>query len=178
MLGGIGPKTADDLARRGIGTIRALSKVVEAWLSEWYGARNGPWLWRRCRFDDDAPVVPVREPVSESRENTFSIDLADREEQEAELRRLSIKLFEALEKQGRRGRTVGIKVRLKDFTTITRSRTFPHPVVDEEALADTAVGMLREYDPPQPVRLLGVRMASLELEDGPGVQLVLPLATG
>jgi DNA polymerase-4 len=178
ILGGIGPKTAEDLRRRGIPTIRALAKIDEATLSEWYGARSGPWIWRRCRFDDDTPVVPVREPVSESRENTFSIDLADRDEQEAELRRLSIKLFEALEKQGRRGRTVGIKVRLKDFTTITRSRTFPHPVIDEEALADAAVGMLREYDPPQPVRLLGVRMAALELEDGPGVQLVLPLSTG
>ena len=178
ILGGVGPKTTDDLARRGVTTIRALSKVEEATLSEWYGPRTGPWLWRRCRFDDEAPVVPVREPVSESRESTFSIDLADRDEQEAELRRLAIKLFEALEKQGRRGRTVGIKVRLKDFTTVTRSRTFPHPVIDEEALADAAVGMLREYDPPQAVRLLGVRMASLELEDGPGVQLVLPLRTG
>ena len=69
-----------DLARRGVDTIRALSKIDEATLSEWYGARNGPWLWRRCRFDDDAPVVPVREPVSESRENTFSVDLADRDD--------------------------------------------------------------------------------------------------
>lgn len=178
LLGGIGPKTTDDLARRGVATIRALARIDEATLSGWYGPRSGPWLWHRCRFDDDAPVVPVREPVSESRESTFSVDLSEREEQEAELRRLAIKLFEALEQQGRRGRTVGIKVRLKDFTTITRSRTFAHPVVDEEALADAVVGMLREYDPPRPVRLLGVRMASLELEDGPGVQLVLPLSTG
>jgi DNA polymerase-4 len=175
ILGGVGPKTTDDLARRGIDTIRALSKVDEATLSSWYGPRTGPWLWRRCRFDDSAPVEPVREPVSESRESTFSIDLSERDEQEAELRRLAIKLYEALEHQGRRGRTVGLKVRLKDFTTITRSRTFPVPVEDEEALADAVVGMLREYDPPQPVRLLGVRMASLELVDGPGVQLALPL---
>jgi DNA polymerase-4 len=175
ILGGVGPKTTGDLARRGIGTIRALSKVDEATLSSWYGPRTGPWLWRRCRFDDSAPVEPVREPVSESRESTFSIDLSERDEQEAELRRLAIKLYEALEHQGRRGRTVGLKVRLKDFTTITRSRTFPVPVEDEEALADAVVGMLREYDPPQPVRLLGVRMASLKLVDGPGVQLALPL---
>jgi DNA polymerase-4 len=175
ILGGIGPKTTDDLARRGIDTIRALAKVDEATLSSWYGPRSGPWIWRRCRFDDSAPVEPVREPVSESRESTFSVDLSERDEQEAELRRLAIKLYEALEHQGRRGRTVGLKVRLKDFTTITRSRTFPVPVEDEEALADAVVGMLREYDPPQPVRLLGVRMASLELVDGPGVQLALPL---
>ncbi|WP_210493097.1 DNA polymerase IV [Patulibacter sp. SYSU D01012] len=175
ILGGVGPKTTDDLAQRGIATIRALAAVPEEELAAWYGPRTGPWLWRRCRFDDDAPVVPVREPVSESRETTFSIDLDDRDEQEAELRRLALGLFEALERQGRRGRTVGIKVRLKDFTTITRSRTFATPVDDEEALADAAVGMLREYDPAQAVRLLGVRMASLELLDGPGVQLALPL---
>ncbi|WP_170320749.1 DNA polymerase IV [Patulibacter medicamentivorans] len=175
LLPGIGPKTALDLERRGVGTIRALSRLDEPQLSEWYGPRTGPWLWRRCRFDDRDPVVAVREPVSESRETTFSIDLDEIEDLERELRRLAIALGEALERQGRRGRTVGIKVRLADFTTVTRSRTLPTAIDDPEVLAEIAVAMLLEYAPAQPVRLLGVRAAGLELIDGPGAQLTLPL---
>jgi len=176
LLPGIGPRTTELLAERQITTIRALARVSEEQLSAWFGPRSGPWLWRRCRFDDDDPVVPVREPVSESRETTFTQDIDDPEDQEHALRRLSARLFEALETQGRRGRTIGIKVRLADFSTISRSRTLTTPVEDAELLADTAVAMLREYGPDQPVRLLGVRMASLELVDGPGVQLTLPWA--
>ena len=175
VLPGIGPRTAAELERRGIATIRGLAAVDASTLADWFGARTGPWLHRRCRFDDDDPVEPVREPVSESRETTFSVDLDDVEDQERELRRLALRLAEALEGQGRRGRTVGIKVRLADFTTVTRARTLPRPVDDPEVVADVALGLLREYGPPAPVRLLGVRMAALELVDGPGAQLALPL---
>jgi DNA polymerase-4 len=175
LLPGVGPRTTALLAARRVTTIRELSRVPEEQLTEWFGPRSGTWLWHRCRFDDHDPVVPVREPVSESRETTFPVDLSDPEEQEDALRRLSLRLFDALEEQGRRGRTVGIKVRLADFSTVTRSRTFAAAVDDPEALAETAVAMLHEYGPDQPVRLLGVRVASLELVDGPGVQLTLPL---
>jgi len=175
LLPGVGPRTAAALAGRGVATIRALAAVDVDVLADWFGERNGPWLWRRCRFDDDDPVVPVREPVSESRETTFSVDIADRDVQEAELRRLAERLVAALDDQGRRGRTVGIKVRLADFTTVTRSRTLPVAADDVELVVETATALLREYDPPAPVRLLGVRMAGLELVDGPGVQLALAL---
>ncbi|WP_320671609.1 DNA polymerase IV [Patulibacter defluvii] len=178
LLPGIGPKTAIDLERRGVDTIRALSGITEEELSAWYGPRTGPWLWRRCRFDDREPVVAVREPVSESRETTFSIDLDDPDDLERELRRLALDLGEALERQGRRSRTIGIKVRLADFTTVTRSRTVPAAIDDPELVAEIATGLLLEYAPPQPVRLLGVRAAGLELTDGPGAQLVLPLEAG
>lgn len=177
LLPGIGPRTTEQLAARGITTIRGLARVPEQQLADWFGPRNGTWLWRRCRFDDDDPVVPVREPVSESRETTFPQDIDDREDQEHAIRRLATRLFEALEAQGRRGRTVGLKVRLADFSTVSRSRTLAAPVEDADELAETAIAMLREYDPPQPVRLLGVRMASLELVDGPGVQMTLPWAS-
>ncbi len=174
LLPGIGPRTTEQLAGRGIATIRALAGVSEEQLTAWFGPRTGPWLWRRCRFDDHDPVEPVREPVSESRETTFPQDLSDPEDQERELERLAVRLFGALEDQGRRGRTVGIKVRLADFSTVSRARTLATPVEDAEQLAETAVAMLREYGPEQPVRLLGVRVSSLELVDGPGVQLTLP----
>lgn len=175
LLPGIGPRTAAELERHEITTIRELARVDEQQLTDWFGPRSGLWLWNRCRFDDREPVVAVREPVSESRETTFPVDIDDSEEQEDALRRLALRLAEGLEGQGRRGRTVSIKVRLADFTTVTRSRTFPIAIDDPEQLVDAAVALLREYDPPQPVRLLGVRAAALELVDGPGVQLTLPL---
>ena len=68
---------------------------------------------------------PVREAVSESRETTFDVDLADRAEMEAKLRELAVQLCERLAKGERRGRTIAIKVRLDDFTTLTRARTLP-----------------------------------------------------
>jgi DNA polymerase IV len=80
------------------------------------------------------------------------------------------------------GRTIGIKVRLDDWTNVTRSHTVEHPTNDPEVVAPVALDLLRAYDPPRPVRLLGVRLAAFESErEGPGrggpesqMQLVLP----
>jgi DNA polymerase IV len=61
-----------------------------------------------------------------------------------------------------RGRTIAIKVRLDDWTTVTRARTLPEPVNDAATVTGVAIELLRAYDPPRPVRLLGVRMASFD----------------
>src|ERR1700721_2028662 len=59
------------------------------------------------------------------------------------------------------GRTIGIKVRLDDFSTITRARTLPQPTCDAEQVTRVALALLDEYAPSRPVRLLGVRVAGL-----------------
>ncbi len=61
----------------------------------------------------------------------------------------------------RRGRTIGIKVRLDDFTTVTRAHTSGEPTCDVERVTEVALRLLREYAPARPVRLLGVRVAGL-----------------
>ena len=80
------------------------------------------------------------------------------------LQRLADGLCEALRRKEARGRTIAIKVRLDDFTTVTRARTIAQPVDDGETVGAIARELLRAYGPPRPVRLLGVRMAGFESE--------------
>jgi DNA polymerase-4 len=68
--------------------------------------------------------------------------------------------------QQRRGRTIGIKVRLDDFSTHTRARTLAEAVASADRVGPVALELLRRFAAPRPVRLLGVRVAGLELADG------------
>jgi DNA polymerase-4 len=160
LLPGIGAKTAERLEALGIATIAQLAATPPEVLAERFGGRLGPYLRARARFEDDSPVTSERIAVSESRETTFNTDIADRAEQAAVLRRLSGQLCEGLAKNDRRGRTIAIKVRLDDFTTVTRARTLPAATNEPAVVADVACALLDEYAPPRPVRLLGVRVAA------------------
>jgi DNA polymerase IV len=75
---------------------------------------------------------------------------------------MSRELCEGLAKKGRRGRTIGIKVRLSDWTNATRARSIGAPTNDVEVVTEIALDLLRAYAPPQPVRLIGVRIAGFE----------------
>ena len=78
------------------------------------------------------------------------------------LARLSGELCETLARGGRRGRTIGIKVRFDDFSTVTRARSLDTAVNDRTTVATVALDLLRRLDPRRPVRLLGVRVAGLD----------------
>jgi DNA polymerase-4 len=176
LLPGIGAKTAERLEGLGIATLGRLAATPPEALAERFGARLGPYLAARARFEDDTPVTSERIAVSESRETTFDTDVAGREEQAAALRSLAARLCEGLAEHERRGRTIAIKVRLDDFTTVTRARTLAGPTNDPGLVADVACGLLDEYDPPRPVRLLGVRVAAFEEEPaGAAPQMTLAL---
>jgi len=175
LLPGIGAKTAERLAELGIATIAALGATPEPALVERFGARLGPYLAARARFEDDAPVTEERIAVSESRETTFPRDIADPGELERILGELSDRLCAALVEQRRRGRTVAIKVRLDDFSTHTRARTLPAAVNEPERVGAIARELLREFAPPRPVRLLGVRVAGFEASSEDASQLELPV---
>jgi DNA polymerase IV len=165
LIPGIGPKTAERLAALGFATIGALQAADEALLTERFGARQGRYLGARAHFHDDAPVLAESGPAkSRSSETTFDADIADVEELARVLRAMAEDLAEGLRRKGVRGRTVGIKVRLDDWTTVTRVRTLPAPVDDTDTIAGVADALLRAYDPPRPVRLLGVRMAAFDDE--------------
>jgi DNA polymerase-4 len=162
LVPGIGPRTLARLRENGIDTLGALGATPEAELSRWFGGRLGPALGRLARFEDDRAVQPIRHAKSESRETTFRADLRGLEALEPALDRLSAELCAALAGRGRRGRTIAIKVRLDDFSTHTRARTLAAPTAELEVVARVARELLREFDPPRPVRLLGVRVAGLE----------------
>jgi DNA polymerase IV len=176
LVPGIGPKTAERLRAVGLDTLGKLAAAPTELLRSTFGARLGEELRRRARFEDDSPVTQERKVISESRETTFDADLATMAELEPVLAELVDRLCTGLQRQQRCGRTVGIKVRLDDFSTHTRARTLPNPVSTAERVGPVALELLRRFAPPRPVRLLGVRVAGLQYTgDAVGAQLTLAL---
>jgi DNA polymerase-4 len=92
--------------------------------------------------------------------------VSDLAELESVVRRMARQLCEGLAKRGRRGRTIGIKVRFDDFSTVTRARSIDAPVNDSSTVGQIALELLRRLDPRRPVRLLGVRVAGLDENAG------------
>ena len=181
LLPGIGPKSAERLRALGIETIGQLQRTPLEALTARFGANHGADLLRRAHFHDDSPVETERVLKSRSNERTFPEDVDSLEELEAVLRRLARELCEGLRRRGTRGRTIAIKVRLDDWTTVTRARTIDQRTDDVAVVTEVALELLRAYAPPRPVRLLGVRLASFEEEPAaaparpPAGQLELPL---
>jgi DNA polymerase IV len=177
LIPGIGPKTVLRLEEAGITTLGELQRCEEAFLTERFGPNHGRDLLRRAHFHGATTLTTHSLAVSESRETTFDVDIADREEIEEQLLTLAAQLCERLQRQERRGRTIAIKVRLDDWTTVTRARTIQVATNEEPVVASTALELLREYAPKRPVRLLGVRVASLEHPgaEAHAAQLRLPL---
>jgi DNA polymerase-4 len=162
LVPGIGPKTVVRLERMGIRTLAALGGRDRGELEAAFGPRSGAWLHARGLLLDDAPVSAVRETKSQSAETTFDVDVGDRAELESHLAELAAELCRRLRRRELEGRTVGIKVRLDDWTNVTRSHTLEQPTNDPAVVGTVALDLLRAYDPPRPVRLLGVRVASFE----------------
>ena len=162
LVPGIGPKTAERLRALGIETLAALAAAPYEKLAPHFGPRLAAELQRRARFEDDSPVTQERKVVSESRELTFDEDIRDQRRLEAVLDELVEHLCAGLVAQRRRGRTIGIKVRLDDFSTHTRARTLAEAVGSADRVGPVALDLLRRFSPPRPVRLLGVRVAGLE----------------
>jgi DNA polymerase IV len=161
LLPGIGPKTAQRLQALGYPTIAAVRRADVAALVEAFGENLGVHLHRRAHFEDERTLEPVRELKSQSSETTFDEDLDDRPAQERCLDELAAQVCRRLRERSLEGRTIGIKVRLDDWTTITRARTIAQATCDEAVVGDVARQLFAAYDPPRPVRLLGVRMAAL-----------------
>jgi DNA polymerase-4 len=166
----------------GLTTIGALQQADEAMLAQRFGARHGRDLHARAHFHGSDVVEAESGPAkSRSNETTFDRDIADLADLETVLARLTGELCAGLQRKEVRGRTIAIKVRLDDWTTVTRARTLPAAVNDTATVTGVATELLRAYAPPRPVRLLGVRMAAfedvVEGAEAPSVasQLALPL---
>ena len=147
-------------------TIGVLQRCTVPGLVERFGERQGNYLHDLAHFRHDSPVTTDRAAKSRSVESTFDTDIADQDEMERILREQSDRLAATLVKRGIRGRTVAIKVRQDDFSTLTRARTIGEHTNDAAEIAEIAVELLRENRPERPVRLLGVRLASFEDEGG------------
>jgi DNA polymerase IV len=164
LIPGIGPKTVAKLQQMGIQTLAELRSQDPDALERAFGPRSGRWLHSRANFEDDTRLAVVRETKSQSTEITFDTDVADHAELARHLTSLAEELCRRLHSRDLAGRTIGIKVRLDDWTNVTRSHTFEEPTNDPAIVTPTALDLLREYSPPRPVRLLGVRVAGFERE--------------
>lgn len=162
LIPGIGPKTVDALEVLGLASIAALRDGSTAQLAARFGERRAHELQARARFEHEGAVEASREVKSVSEETTFNEDIDDPAELAARLQDLVVELSERLEQRGLQGRTIGIKVRLADFSSATRARTIGERTNDPHVIGPIAAGLLRDYDPPQPVRLLGVRVAAFD----------------
>jgi DNA polymerase-4 len=164
-INGIGPKAGAKLAALGIETIAELAQRERGWLVEQFGRSYGAWLHDASHGVDDRPVVTYSEPVSMSRETTFERDLHARRDR-PELTSIFTRLAEAvaadLQRKGYLGRTIGIKLRFEDFKTVTRDMTIEQPT-NEAATIRLAAGLcLKRVDLARRIRLLGVRVGSLQ----------------
>jgi DNA polymerase-4 len=161
LIPGIGPKTAAKLEQMGLRTLGDLARAPEAELVERFGPNQGRDLRRRARFEHEGQVSEQRKVVSESRERTFDQDVSDVKALSEALTSMAQELCESLERHDHQGRTIGIKVRLDDFSTVTRAQTLPEPTSEASVVTQVALALLDRYAPPRPVRLLGVRVAGL-----------------
>ncbi|MEN9315518.1 MAG: hypothetical protein RIS35_1911 [Pseudomonadota bacterium] len=164
-INGIGPKAGERLASMGVVTIGDLAARDLRELVARFGRAYGHWLHAASHGIDDRPLVTHSEPVSISRETTFSRDLhavRDRAELGATFTRLCEQVAADLRRKGYVGRTVGIKLRFDDFRTVTRDATLPAPVADPAGIRLAAGQCLKRVDLSRRLRLLGVRVSKLE----------------
>jgi DNA polymerase-4 len=161
-LWGVGEKTVETLGRLGVKTVGDLARTPPAVLARLIGDQHARDLHDLSRGIDGRPVVPYESPKSVSHEETFDVDLDAEEDLLREALALSHRVASRLRKDGYRARTVVLKVRLANFTTLTRSRTLPAPTDVAADLYQVASELYRGLPGARRrVRLLGVAATGL-----------------
>jgi len=164
-LWGVGPVTARKLRAHGIERLVDVRTTDPNALRTIVGSL-ADWLQQLATGVDDRPVVANRETKSSGSENTYPEDLTDLRQIEVEVSEMACDAAAWLERRSLFARTVVVKVRYSDFTTLTRSHSAP-PTRDRDALAMRAVELLHKTEAGRrPVRLLGVSVHNLQAHDG------------
>jgi DNA polymerase IV len=161
LLPGVGPRTDERLRSIGIETVEQLAEASPRLLETTFGPTHGVGLRDRARGIGSTDLNREVKRKSESRETTFPEDVTDREFLTEKVDQLARSVCNSLASNGRRGRTVTLKIRLRPFKTYTRSRTLDQHTCDEDVVARTAQELLERFDPQAPVRLVGVGVAGL-----------------
>lgn len=170
-LWGVGAKTADVLARMGIRTVADVAATPVASLKKVLGA-TGEHVHRLSWGIDPRTVTPVRVEKSIGAEETFAADTADEAQLHRELLRLSHRTAERLRASGMVARTVALKLRYADFSTVTRSRRVHTPVDSAQLIYAVALQLLDSLGSrPMTVRLVGVRAEQLAAAAQTSLQL-------
>ncbi|PAZ14284.1 DNA polymerase IV [Streptomyces sp. SA15] len=161
ILPGVGPATGDHLRRAGITTIEEIVEAGEDELVRLLGKAHGHGLYAMALARDERAVVAERETKSVSVEDTYDIDIHDRVRVGLEVQRLADRCVRRLRGAGLSGRTIVLKVRRYDFSTLTRSETLRGPTDDPAVVREAAARLLDSVDTTGGVRLLGVGVSGL-----------------
>ncbi|MGW3957253.1 DNA polymerase IV [Streptomyces sp. NPDC004752] len=160
-LPGVGPATGDHLRRAGIATVEEIAEAGEDELVRLLGKAHGHSLYAMALAHDERPVVAERETKSVSVEDTYDVDIHDRVRVGLEVQRLADRCVRRLRGAGLSGRTIVLKVRRYDFSTLTRSETLRGPTDDPAVVREAAARLLDSVDTTGGVRLLGVGVSGL-----------------
>ncbi|MFG3294658.1 DNA polymerase IV [Streptomyces sp. NPDC048179] len=160
-LPGVGPATGDHLRRAGITTVEEIAEAGEDELVRLLGKAHGHALYAMALAHDERPVVAERETKSVSVEDTYDVDIHDRMRVGLEVQRLADRCVRRLRGAGLSGRTIVLKVRRYDFSTLTRSETLRGPTDDPAVVREAAARLLDSVDTTGGVRLLGVGVSGL-----------------
>ncbi|MCA4132785.1 DNA polymerase IV [Arthrobacter sp. M4] len=172
-LWGVGAKTVEVLSRLGIRTVADVAATPASSLRKVLGA-SGEHVHQLSLGLDPRPVTPVRLEKSIGAEETFAIDTADDQVLHRELLRLAHRTAIRLRNSGMLARTIALKLRYADFSTVTRSHTVHTPLDSAQLIYATAVKLLEGLgDRPMSVRLVGVRAEQLEPASQTSLQLSL-----
>ncbi|MFJ9041984.1 DNA polymerase IV [Streptomyces sp. NPDC102406] len=161
ILPGVGPATGDHLRRAGILTVAEIAEAGQDELVRLLGKSHGQHLYAMALAHDERPVVAERDSKSVSVEDTYDVDIHDRVRVRTEVQRLADRCVERLRAAERSGRTVVLKVRRYDFSTLTRSETLRGPTDDPAVVREAAARLLESVDTTGGVRLLGVGVSGL-----------------
>jgi DNA polymerase IV len=173
-LWGVGDKTEEALVRLGLHTVADIAHTPLATLRRALGESAGPHLHDLAWGRDPRHVEPVRREKSIGSDETFEFDVDDPARIHRELLKLSDRTAARVRSAGMLGRTVTIKVRFSDFTTITRSRTLRDPTDVSRDIYDTAKGLFDALGLVRArIRLVGVRMEGLVDAQGAPIQGLL-----
>ena len=173
---GVGDATRRKMESLGIRTGADLKQWEEVDLVKKFG-KSGHHYYRIARAIDHRSVKSHRIRKSIGKERTFSEDVSDLEWITQFLKDLAEKISESMKKLDAAGKTVTLKVRYKNFDTVTRSYSHPHFIYTPDDIAGTAIRLLEETEAgAREVRLLGISISSLNLHEGGsfGEQLELP----
>jgi DNA polymerase-4 len=172
-LWGVGERTAERLRSAGLDTVSDVAAAPLPRLRRVIGVAAAEHLYALANGQDGRAVVPDSAEKSIGAEETFEVDHTDRALLNRELLRLAERTAVSLRRRGLSGRTVSIKVRYADFTTITRARTLSVATNGSQEIYRTAASLFAEQAPPGAVRLIGVRVEQLGEGDISGEQLLL-----
>ena len=162
-LHGVGPATEKALKRLGVETIADLRAIELVVLERRFG-RHGLGLYNYSRGIDERPVRTDRQRKSLGQERTYANDIRSLEEMDSQIQWLSERVASGLERREIAARTITVKVRYPDFTTLTRSRTLERPTASPTVITELARQLLRQTEAEErSVRLLGVTGSGLTL---------------